>query len=215
MSPASAAIQRAEQHLITADPAFTDIVRATGPCTIGSATNRDDPFTSLVTSIVSQQLSTGAARTITGRLITSVGGTLAAESLSALSSDAFRVVGLSAAKTRTIQELAQQVTTGDIDLNYLSTRATDEEIMAQLTALWGIGPWTVHMFMMFTLARLDVWPTGDLGVRKGWQLVHGQTGDPGPRGFADVAVSLRPFRSVAAWYCWRQLESQATRTQPG
>ena len=211
MSIGDDVIQRAEDHLIEFNPAFTNIIHTAGPCTIGSIAEREDPFTSLVNSIVSQQLSTGAASTISGRLRITAGGELSPATLTALATDSYRAAGLSGAKTRTIQGLAQQVASGELDLAHLSTSAPDDDVMRQLTALWGIGTWTVHMFMIFTLTRLDVWPVGDLGVRKGWQLIHGRQGDPGQKEFQTVADALSPYRSVAAWYCWRQLEITTNR----
>lgn len=203
-----------ESHLRTAPtlikkaaPAFAPIIDAVGPCTLGHTSNDDtSPFSSLVTSVVSQQLSTTAATTINGRLRSAAGGTLTPESLNQLDDVTLRGVGLSGAKTKTIAGLVAAVTSRELDLDELSRTANDEEISIALTALWGIGEWTSHMFLIFNLHRLDVWPVGDLGVRKGWALIHGADGDPGAKSLLGAAEHLRPYRSVAAWYCWRRLE---------
>lgn len=200
------AMEQANAHLTSHDPAFSAIIIHAGPCPIGVSTDRNDPFASLVTSVVSQQLSTTAASTISARLITHAGGELRPDVLLNSYPEQLRAVGLSGAKVRTIQGLADAIEQGNLDLDGLAERGDDEELMAALTSLWGIGTWTVHMFMIFTLGRRDVWPAGDLGVRKGWNLLHGEQGDPGMAGFDVVADALSPYRSVAAWYCWRELE---------
>ena len=164
-------------------------------------------YSALVTSVVSQQLSTPIARTLTERLRARVGDELEPGSLAPLQVEDLRAIGLSNAKARTILGLTDAITSGRLDLDSLTTHANDDVVAEQLTALWGVGPWTVHMFMIFHLGRLDVWPTGDLGVRKGWQVVHGDDGDPGPSALMTVADHLQPYRSVAAWYCWRAWEA--------
>ena len=87
----------------------------------------------------------------------------------------------------------------------LHTITSDEEIFSQLTNLWGIGPWTVDMFMMFQLGRLDIWPTGDLGVRRGYEKIYGLREEITPAELAKKGEKFRPYRSVVAWYCWRAL----------
>jgi DNA-3-methyladenine glycosylase II len=203
-------IRAAERHLRQADPAFITVMDAAGPCTIGTRSADDaSPYSALVTSVVSQQLSNPIARTLTDRLRELVGHELDPCALSRLAVADLRGIGLSNAKARTIVELTDAIGSGRIDLDYLATHADDDTVMGDLTALWGIGPWTAHMFMIFHLGRLDVWPTGDLGVRKGWQVVHGADGDPGPEHLRCAADHLQPYRSVAAWYCWRAWEASS------
>jgi DNA-3-methyladenine glycosylase II len=200
-------LTRADKHIKKFAPAFAEVIDSTGPCDIGKNTRSDSShFSSLVTSIVGQQLSTTAAATINNRLLTAAGGSLTPDALTRLDEATLRSVGLSGAKTKTIQGLVNEVTSGALDLDLLARNATDDEISHRLTQLWGIGEWTAHMFLIFSLHRLDVWPVGDLGVRKGWALVHGVAGDPGASALATVAEQLRPYRSVVAWYCWRSLE---------
>ena len=184
------------------------IIESAGPCELGRRSEDDvTPYSALVTSIVSQQLSTPIARMLTERLHTRVGSDLHPDAMQPLQVEDLREIGLSNAKARTILGLTDAITSGRMDLDDLAKRADDDVVAEQLTALWGIGPWTVHMFLIFHLGRLDVWPTGDLGVRKGWQVVHGGDGDPGPNALMDAADHLQPYRSVAAWYCWRAWEA--------
>jgi len=203
-SPSLHQIRTAERHLRQEDPAFAAIMDTAGPCTIGTRSHDDaTPYSALVTSIVSQQLSTPIARTLTERLRGLAGHHLDPQALAALGVDDLRGIGLSNAKARTILGLTDAVESGHIDLDDLASHADDDIVMESLTALWGIGPWTAHMFLIFHLGRLDIWPIGDLGVRKGWQVVHGADGDPGPEHLRAAADHLQPYRSVAAWYCWR------------
>jgi len=84
---------------------------------------------------------------------------------------------------------------------------SDEEVFSGLTSLWGIGPWTVDMFMMFQLHRLDIWPTGDLGVRRGWKSIHKLPEQIEPKSLEIKGKKFQPYRSVVAWYCWRHLDN--------
>lgn len=204
-------VRDAENHLREADPAFAPIIDSAGPCTLGRRSSDDTtPYSALVTSVVSQQLSTPIARTLTQRLRDRAGPDLHPESLALLNVEDLRAIGLSNAKARTILGLTDAITSGRMDLDDLATHADDNDLTEQLTALWGIGPWTVHMFLIFHLGRLDVWPAGDLGVRKGWQIVHGGDGDPGSQALVSAADHLQPYRSVAAWYCWRAWDAAGT-----
>lgn len=201
-------LRAAESHLRTADPAFATIIDASGPCTIGERSADDaTAYSALVTSVVSQQLSTPIARTLTQRLRDRVGADLSPNALGQLTIEDLRELGLSRAKARTILGLTEAVTTQQLDLDDLAAHGKDDAVIDHLTALWGIGPWTAHMFLIFHLGRLDVWPTGDLGVRKGWQVIHGGDGDPGAEALIEAADHLQPYRSVAAWYCWRAWEA--------
>ena len=210
--PRTHTITQAEELLRSADPCFATVIDSHGPCTIALARTDDStPFSALATSVVSQQLSTPIARTLASRLKDLVGAELTAEAVAGTTVDDLRALGLSAAKARTILGLANAVTTGSLDLDALSRHGDDATIYDSLTSLWGIGPWTVHMFLIFHLGRLDVWPVGDLGVRKGWQVIHGGDGDPGPSIVQAAADHLMPYRSVAAWYCWRAWDSASRK----
>lgn len=201
-------MRAAEKHLRETDPAFAPIIDTAGPCTLAHRSADDaTPYSALVTSVVSQQLSTPIARTLTQRLRDKAGCDLHPQSLASLHIEDLREIGLSNAKARTILGLTTAVISGELNLDELATRSDDDTVAEQLLRLWGIGPWTVHMFLIFHLGRLDIWPTGDLGVRKGWQVVHGDDGDPGPNALVNAADHLAPYRSVAAWYCWRAWET--------
>lgn len=123
-----------------------------------------------------------------------------------LSESDIRECGLSAAKTKTIKGLADAAITGFIDFDSIQD-LDDELIYSKLSSLWGIGPWTVDMFMMFQLGKLDVWPVGDLGVRRGWEKMYSLVEQISPSDFATAGGKFRPYRSVVAWYCWRAYES--------
>jgi DNA-3-methyladenine glycosylase II len=212
LTPLRAEVDRGIEHLRVVDPAFAPIIAAAGPCSIGERSVDDaTPFSALVTTVVSQQLSTTVARKITERLRAAAGDDLTPNAIAGLGLNELRDAGLSGSKARTLQGLTDAVTNGTVDLVSLAESADDALITAELTTLWGIGPWTVHMFLIFHLHRLDVWPTGDLGVRKGWQVIHGLSAELDPQELQRSAVDLRPYRSLAAWYCWRAWESATSR----
>ncbi len=118
-----------------------------------------------------------------------------------------RKVGLSANKSSAIRDLASKVTSGEVSVHDLEDQA-DEEVMARLTTVKGIGPWTAQMYLMFRLHRPDVWPVGDLGVRAGFARIHGLEAHPTPKELGPLGDRYRPGRSAAAYYCWRALETE-------
>ena len=188
-------------ELARLDPAFVPVIDRAGPAQLRTK-DPDGPFGALVRAIAYQQLAGKAAAAIHGRLRALVPGALTPEAVLALSVEAMRGAGLSAAKTASIRDLADRATSGELGLGGL-TRLPDDEIVARLSAVRGIGRWTAEMFLLFELRRLDVWPTGDLGVREGWRLVHGLDLQPTPKALELMGDPLRPVRSVAAWYCWQ------------
>lgn len=200
-------MQLAADHLVAVDPAFTQIVASSPLCTIGRRDNQPDShFASLVKSILAQQLSSAVADTLNERLTDRVAGSVEPERVLALDVAELRALGLSSAKTRTIRGLAAALHGGELDLDTSIANGDDHTLRTDLTALWGIGRWTVEMFLMFSLHRLDIWPVGDLAMRKGWQLIHGESGDIDPRLLDQLGEPLAPYRSVAAWYCWRLVD---------
>jgi DNA-3-methyladenine glycosylase II len=116
-----------------------------------------------------------------------------------------RAAGLSGAKAKTIQGLASSALDKCVDFKKLH-EMDDDQVYKSLTSLWGIGPWTVDMFMMFQLGRLDIWPTGDLGVRRGWEKLHKLSEEIAPIELEKKGEKFRPHRSIVAWYCWRALD---------
>jgi DNA-3-methyladenine glycosylase II len=187
------------------DRRFAKIISAHPLCTIGQNQNPVSHFESLVESVVSQQLAVKAADVIFGRVKTLAKGRVTPSRIAAISEADMRQAGLSAAKFQTIQGLADAAESKRIKINKLHEIEDDQEIFDQLTSLWGIGPWTVDMFMMHQLGRLDIWPTGDLGVRRGWEKVHALKEEIEPKALEKKGEKFRPYRSVIAWYCWRAL----------
>jgi DNA-3-methyladenine glycosylase II len=169
----------------------------------------DTHFEALVRSILYQQLAGSAAAAIHRRLIAAVEGVVVPERIVALPPEVLRAAGLSGNKAASIHDLAEKVLDGTVVLDPgRLAREADDEVVARLTAVRGIGPWTAEMFLLFQLRRLDVWPTGDLGVRKGYGLAHGVP-MPTAKELEVLGDVYRPYRSVAAWYCWRANEVYA------
>lgn len=161
-------------------------------------------FQALARSVLFQQLAGAAARTIYARACALTPGPAfptAAECL-VLPDERFREVGLSAAKTRAVKDLAAKSEDGSVRLDDVA-RMTDDEIVAMLSAVWGIGEWTAQMFLIFRLGRLDVMPAGDLGVREGARRLDGLKERPSPAAVLERAQVWRPLRSVATWVLYR------------
>lgn len=192
----------ATERLAT-DPAFGPVVREVGSVRI--PVDRSEPFAALARSIVYQQLAGAAARTIHGRVVEAVGGTVAPDSILSTSEADLRGAGLSAAKHAAIVDLATRVSDRDVVLDDLDD-LDDQAVKARLTRVRGVGPWTADMFLMFTLRRPDVWPVGDFGVRQGMARLLGWDEPPTAKQLELIGVGYRPWRSAAAWYCWRALE---------
>ena len=194
-------LDAATRHIVKADPAFRRIVETTPPREFqreaGSA------FESLLSAIVFQQLAGAAARAIHGRLVAALGGApVAPESVLAADPATLRAAGLSANKLAAIIDLAAKFVDGTVptdDLDGLS----DDEIVTRLVSVRGVGRWTAEMFLLFQLRRPDIWPVDDLGVRNGWARIHEMAAPPTPKSLQILGDILRPYRSTAAWYCWR------------
>jgi DNA-3-methyladenine glycosylase II len=206
-SPAVSAIDwgPAIQHLRAVDGKLGPMIERHGHPTIAPTTNA---VHSLARSIVSQQLSVRAADTIWGRFVALYPGAKFPTPTAILATPdaALRGAGLSGAKAAALKDLARHV----VDRKLVPARlpkATDAEVAAMLLPVRGIGPWSVDMFLMFALARLDVLPVGDLGIRKGMQRHFGLRTLPEPDRMTRLAAPWRPYRSVAAWYMWRLLET--------
>lgn len=186
------------------DPVLRRLVAQAGPVRVRPPT--ESHFAALVRAILYQQLAGAAARAIHGRLLAALGGEVTPKRLLSLSSQTLRAVGLSASKAASMQDLATKILNGSVVLYPAALRGrSDDEIVATLTGVRGIGTWTAQMFLMFQLRRLDVWPSGDLGVRKGFGLAWGMP-TPTPKQLKTLGDAYRPYRSVVAWYCWRAAE---------
>jgi DNA-3-methyladenine glycosylase II len=196
--------------LITSDLASRDkklapVIAAHPLCSIGRGDKSVTHFESLVESVISQQLAVKAAETIYLRVKKLAGGRVTPARIAMISEPDMRAAGVSGAKFRTIQGIASAALSKEIKINSLHLIESDEEIISQLTSLWGVGPWTVDMFMMFQLGRLDIWPTGDLGVRRGWEKIYALKAEISPKELELKGEKFRPYRSIVAWYCWRAL----------
>ena len=196
---------RARRHLARRDPVLRDLMRAHGKCGLAEAQNAE-PFGALLKAIVSQQLSTKAARTIYLRLMALFDGVPTPLALERLSDAELRAVGLSGQKLRYIRDLGARVHDGSLPLHALELMSDDEVIVA-LTQVKGIGRWTAEMFLMFRLHRPDVLPVGDLGIVKAVQKAYGLRKTPTPDRLHEIGEAWRPYRSVACWYLWRSLNN--------
>ncbi|TWT76458.1 DNA-3-methyladenine glycosylase [Planctomycetes bacterium CA13] len=201
--------RQAIAYLMAADPIMKDIINTVGPFTLRP--NRDR-FGMLVRSIISQQISTGAARSIRLRLEELVGKDgLTSENLARHSVDELRVAGVSPQKAKYLLDLAEKVRNADIRLQHIG-RYSDEKVIEQLTTVKGIGKWTAQMFLIFSLGRLNVFPHDDLGVRTAIRNCYGLDELPDQQTSHAIATKWRPYASVASWYCWRSQEHNKYKT---
>lgn len=180
------------------------LLAAAGPPDLRDRSKRT-AFEALARAICFQQLSGKAAATIYGRFEGVVGGSVSPEAVLATSVEVLRSAGLSAAKAASIVDLAEKVADGTVPLEG-AARLSDDDLVERLMVVRGIGRWTAEMFLMFHLRRLDVWPVDDLGVRKGYARAYGLAEMPAPKQLMALGDAFRPYRSVAAWYCWRACE---------
>ncbi|MDQ6772701.1 MAG: DNA-3-methyladenine glycosylase 2 family protein [Candidatus Dormibacteraeota bacterium] len=191
-------------ELARRDPALARIIQMVGPPLLREA--HGTHFEALVRSITFQQLAGAAAAAIHGRLVTALDGRVTPESVLAQPDERLRGAGLSGSKMASIRDLAARAVAGIVPLDDLDSM-TDDEVVAGLSQVRGIGRWTAEMFLMFQLRRPDVWPVDDLGVRKGYAKLHGLEAPPPPKALAGLGDPYRPYRSAAAWYCWRAAET--------
>jgi DNA-3-methyladenine glycosylase II len=195
------------------DRAFASVIARNGPPPSPRATPVAKRFGALATAILHQQLAGAAAAAIHGRVIAATGDPITPAALQRVGEDALAACGVSGPKRRSLFDLVDKTLDGTIDFARLG-RQPDDEVEAALTCVRGIGPWTAHMFCMFTLARPDVWPVGDYGVRAGWSLLHGEDDLVAPRALVELGERFRPHRSAVAWYCWRAIEDARSSPQP-
>ena len=167
------------------------------------------PFDALAESVAYQQLSGKAAATIFGRVraLYPKRKWLDPEQLLATPDEILRAAGLSRAKTAALKDLAAKTIDGTVPSGRAILRMTDDEIIARLTTVRGIGRWTVEMLLLFDLGRPDVWPVDDYGVRKGFAKTFRRRKLPTPKQLMKFGEKWRPYRSVAAWYFWRALDA--------
>lgn len=199
--PRKVGIREATRILAGRDPVIARMVADFGPSSFPVPTGSH--FAALVRSITYQQLAGAAASAIHGRLIALLDGEVTPERILAATTEQLRAVGLSGNKTLSLQDLSAKVLDGTVVLDPRRlARLGDEEIVARLSAVRGIGKWSAEVFLMFQLRRLDIWPTGDLAVRRGYAAAW-NIPEPTPKVLDALGEPYRPYRSIVAWYCWR------------
>jgi DNA-3-methyladenine glycosylase II len=188
-----------------ADPKLGALVKAFGPCGL-AASGRSDRFGMTVRSIVSQQLSVKAADTIHARLLEALKTERATpDAILGIEQDRLRACGLSWAKVASVRDFAAKITDGSLALDTLDAM-DDEQVIAALTQVRGIGQWSAEMFLIFRLGRPDILPVGDVGVQRAMRRLYGLRKHPSPARMTSLARPWRPYRSVACWYLWRSLD---------
>ncbi len=198
-----AALAKAARHFRRVDPKLGAVVRAVGPCDLRPLGR---PYRYLVRSVLYQQLAGSAAAAIERRLHSHFGGDVPPPPLlAAASAEELRGIGLSRQKVAAMHAIAGAFGSGQLNERRLFSRS-DDEVIAEVTQIRGVGEWTAHMLLMFSLGRPDVLPVGDYGVRKAAQQLYRLRELPKPARLQELGEAWRPFRSVAAWYLWRSLD---------
>jgi 3-methyladenine DNA glycosylase/8-oxoguanine DNA glycosylase len=195
-------MRHAVRHLKKADPILCAIIDRVGPYRMQY---REPTFEALARAVVFQQLNGKAARTIYDRLATAAGGTVTPESILKLTPAQMRAAGLSKQKLSYIRDLAQRTHAREVDFAALPA-LSDDDVVATLTKVKGIGEWTAHMFLIFALQRPNVLPTGDYGVRAAIKRAYRKRKLPTPAAMEKLAKNWHPYCSVAAWYLWRSMD---------
>jgi DNA-3-methyladenine glycosylase II len=193
------------------DPALARWIEAVGPPQIRAPMEHE--FAALCRSIVFQQLAGKAAAAIHGRFIAALEGPLSPEAVIATPDVRLRAAGLSLNKMLSLRDLSAKVIDGTVPLDGIESYG-DDEIVERLSAVRGIGRWTAEMFLIFQLRRLDVWPVDDLAVRRGYAVIHELEAWPKPKQLMALGEAYRPFRTVAAWYCWRTSDTVLPEALP-
>ena len=199
---------KARRILARRDPVIRDLMRQHGECGLAKA-QRTDPFRALLHAIIAQQLSTKAAATIESRFAALFDGRPTAVAIASMPDDRLRAVGISPQKLGYIRDLCARTLDGSLSLDSLNA-LSDEDVIATLTSVKGIGRWTAEMFLMFRLHRPDVLPVGDLGIVKAVQRAYKLRLAPTPVRLTRLGENWRPYRSVACWYLWASLDNKAT-----
>lgn len=192
--------ERAVRVLRRRDSVLARVIRGVGPCGIRPA---GDPYRSLVRSVLYQQLAGSAARAIHGRLRARYGGREPApDVLRRARPRDLRALGLSRQKIAALKSIAEAFDSGRVSARRLH-RMSDDDVIEAVTQIHGVGEWTAHMLLMFSLGRADVLPVGDYGIRKGAMTLYDLGELPDRAGLETLAAPWRPYRSVASWYLWR------------
>ncbi|MEY2561513.1 MAG: DNA-3-methyladenine glycosylase [Verrucomicrobiota bacterium] len=207
-------MKNAIKHIARSDPRFAALIARARPFDV-VANKLVRPFDALAESIAYQQLSGKAAATIFGRVRALYPRRKWLDPALILKTpeETLRACGLSRSKTAALKDLAAKTLDGTVPSARALARMSDEEIIERLTAVRGIGRWTVEMLLLFELGRLDVWPVADYGVLKGFAKTFGRRKLPTPKQFSKIGEKWRPYRSVAAWYFWRALDAPETKSR--
>jgi 3-methyladenine DNA glycosylase/8-oxoguanine DNA glycosylase len=195
-------MRKAINHLKKSDPILRAIIERVGACRMEFG---EPVFHSLAEAIVYQQLNGKAAVTIFKRFTDLAGDPVTAEGIAKLTAEQMRSVGLSKQKSSYLRDMAERAMRGELDFTRLP-QMTDEEVIEHLTQVKGVGVWTAHMFLMFTLKRQNILPTGDFGIRMAIKKHYNKRKLPQPAHMEKIAKAWEPYRSVACWYLWRSLE---------
>lgn len=204
--PGSYSMSVAQRHLRKVDKTMASLMRKVGPTQVRSEAD-STLFESLARAIVYQMLSTKSAAAIHGRLVEKCGGDVTPEKIESLGEDKLREIGFSRAKVASILDLTSKIKTGLIPADEVLTTMQDDELITNLTQVKGIGVWSVEMLMIFNLARADVFPATDLGVRRGHMFAYGLEEMLPAKQLLEASLVWKPYRTVATWYLWRATDS--------
>jgi DNA-3-methyladenine glycosylase II len=207
MAPTAFDTDKAARSLSRRDPILRRLIKRIGPCTLNPAWERE-PYEALVRAIAYQQLHGSAAAKILGRFIALVPDEIfpSPASVLKLSDEAMRAAGLSGNKILAIKDIARHADEGKLPDRPGAMALSDDELIARLVAIRGVGRWTVEMMLISTLGRLDVLPVDDYGVRMGYKIAADLDEAPKPKQLAEIGQSWSPYRSIAAWYFWRAVD---------
>ena len=208
-------MRAAAKHLSAVCPRFAGLIARVGPCTMRQ--DMHEPYEALVRAIAHQQLHGNAARAITARFVALYPDSPFPTPAQVLATGdaAMRACGFSAGKTAAIRDIAAHAVNGTVPTRRAAARLSDAELIERLTAIRGVGRWTVEMILLFTLARRDVLPVDDFGVREGYRRLHELEAQPKPKELGKLGEPWAPWRSVAAWYLWRAADEGKAVKQPG
>lgn len=206
MATVPAKVQEGARVLAQRDPVLKRMLKGHGVPDLHRARPNRTHFAELARMICYQQLAGRAASVIHGRFAALFDGPPTPQAVLALSMEQLRSVGLSGSKAASITDLAEKVDAGLVELGRMN-RLPDEQVVRELVLVRGIGEWTAHMFLMFQLGRLDVWPVLDFGVRSGFARMYRLDAMPSPKQLAPEGDRFKPYRSLVAWYCWRAADT--------
>jgi 3-methyladenine DNA glycosylase/8-oxoguanine DNA glycosylase len=199
-------VEEGARELARHDKVLRGALKSFGPPDLRRGRPKRTHFAELARMICYQQLAGRAAAAIHARFDALFDGAPTPDTVLALPMEELRSAGLSGSKAASIVDLAEKVDMGLVQLERMS-RLPDDEVVRELTLVRGIGEWTAHMFLMFQLGRLDVWPIGDFGVRNGYARLYGLEQMPTPKELQPLGDPFQPYRSLVAWWCWRAVDT--------